>query len=242
MRDQDEYGQDRSGSALLLVLHTRTSNDLYMHARLRIIQRWLHAALAIGPVVAAGTAAGAVVCSGPVDLNVPATAEGLYVNLVNGVSGGSEGQVPGFDFDPYAAQGSTPSGQLKFYWGPSSNGGAGVVSSGDTYAMLQPGDGIGATSSFSRAAFTGDTSAWQAGTTAGYLGMRFTNESSGEINYGWLHLTTTAPLGFPMTLLDWCYDDSGAAITIDVAVDDDIFCDGYDGLTCAASSSKDAGH
>jgi hypothetical protein len=170
-------------------------------------------------------------------LTIPATGEGLYVNLVSGVSGGTEGQVPGFDFDPYAAQNSAPTGQLKFYWGPSSNSGAGVVSSGDTYAMLQPGDMIGPASSFSRAAFTGDTSAWLAGTTAGYLGMRFTNESSGGIDYGWLRLITTAPLGFPMTLLDWCYEDSGATITIVAALDDGIFCDGYDGLVCGASIS-----
>ena len=243
MRDQDEYGQDRPGigqciPALLLVLRTRTSHDLDMHARKRMIQRFLHTVLVIGPALATGTAAAAVVCSGAVDLIVPETAEGLYVNLVKGVSGESAGQVPGFDFDPYAAQSSMPAGQLKFYWGPSSNGGAGVVSSGDTYALLHPGDAIGATSSFSRAAFTGDTSAWQAGVTAGYLGARFTNESNGEINYGWLHLTTTAPLGFPLTLLDWCYDDSGATITIVATVDDEIFFDGYDGVGTRPASIR----
>lgn len=188
--------------------------------------------------VATGIAGGAVVCSGPVDLTIPATGEGLYVNLVTGASGGAEGLVPGFDIDPYAAQNSAPVGQLKFYWGPSSNGGAGVVSSGDTYALLQSGDEIGAASSFSRAAFTGDTSAWQAGVTAAYLGARFTNESSGLINYGWLHLTTSAPHGFPMTVLDWCYEDSGATITIVAPADDDIFCDGYDGLACAANLGR----
>ena len=206
----------------LLVLRTCIRHDFDMHAMLR---RLLHGALVLSPSLAAG----AVVCSGPVDLAIPATGEGLYVNLVNGVSGTTESQVAGFDFDPYAAQNSTPAGQLKFYWGPSSNGGAGLVSSGATFALLQPGDVIGAASSFSRAAFSGDTTAWQAGVTAGYLGTRFTNESSGEINYGWLQLTTTAPLGFPTTLLDWCYDDSGAAITIVAVVEDEIFFDGYDG-------------
>ena len=44
--------------------------------------------------------------------------------------------------------------------------------------------------------------------------MRFLNESAGIINYGWLLLTTSAPLGFPATIDGWCYESSGAAITI----------------------------
>lgn len=223
----------RRTSAHLLVLRNCVRHGFGMRATLR---RILQTALVLLPGLAAGTAGAAVVCSGAVDLAIPATGEGLYVNLVNGVSGDAASQVPGFDFDPYAAQNSAPTGQLKFYWGPSSNGGAGVVSSGDTYALLQPGDVIGPASSFSRAAFTGDTTAWQAGVTAGYLGARFTNESSGEINYGWLHLTTTAPLGFPMTLLDWCYDDSGVTITIVAEVEDEIFSDGYDGIAASVGS------
>jgi hypothetical protein len=219
-----------------LVIDERTSD---MHARRRLVHQFLRAAFLTGAVLAAGTAAGAVVCSGAVDQSIPANGEGLYVNLVSGVVGTAEGQVPGFDFDPYAAQNSSPTGQLKFYWGSSSNGGAGVVSSGDTYAALQPGDEIGAGSLFSRAAFTGDTSLWQAGITAGYLGARFANESSGMINYGWLHVTTMPPLGFPMTLLDWCYEDSGTSIFVAAPVDDDIFCDGYDGLSCAATAGWD---
>lgn len=144
---------------------------------------------------------------------VPATTEGLYLNLVNAVSGVTEGSVPGFDIDIYASVNSVPSDQLKFYWGSASNGGAGVVSAGDSYALLSSGQLIGPDSLYSRAAFTGDTSAWQAG-ASGYLGMRFLNESTGVINYGWILLSTSAPLGFPATINGWCYENSGAPITI----------------------------
>jgi hypothetical protein len=161
------------------------------------------------------------------NLNVPATTEGLYVNFVSGVSGFSEGAVPGFDFDPYAAASTNPSGQLKFYWGPSSNGGAGVVSSGDSYAVLGPNVSIGPDSLFTRAGFTGDTSAWLAG-TSGYLGMRFLSETPGIIVYGWLSLSTTAPLGFPATIEGWCYEDSGAAIITPDPRPDAIFADGFE--------------
>lgn len=175
----------------------------------------------------------AVVCSGSLELAVPQSGEGLYINLVTGVSGESEGQVPGFDVDPYAAQNSEPANQLKFYWGPSSNGGAGVASTGDTYAVLQPGATIGPDALFTRAAFTGDTSAWQAGVAEGYLGMRFTNEAAGLLNYGWLRLRSSAPLGFPLSVVDACYDDSGAALTIAEPATDVVFCDGFEGAACA---------
>jgi hypothetical protein len=169
----------------------------------------------------------AVVCSPMVNLDVPATTEGLYVNFITGVSGLTQSVVPGFDFDPYAAANTNPSGQLKFYWGPSSNGGAGVVSSGDSYAVLGPNVSIGPDSLFTRAGFTGDTSAWLAG-TSGYLGMRFLSETPGIIVYGWLALTTTAPLGFPAMIEGWCYEDSGAAIATPDPRPDAIFADGFE--------------
>lgn len=175
-----------------------------------------------------------VVCMPEQNIEVPQSGEGVYVNLMTGEHAGAESQVPGFDFDPYAAQNSEPVNQLKFYWGASSNGGAGVASAGDTYAVLAPGDMIGADSLFTRAGFTGDTSAWQAGVADGYLGVRFKNETTAAINYGWVHLSTTAPLGFPATILDWCYEDGGGEIAIPEAPSDTIFCDDFDGLACPA--------
>lgn len=168
----------------------------------------------------------AVVCSAPMALNVPATTEGLYVNLVTGVSGVSEASVPGFDIDIYAAASTSPSGQLRYYWGPASNGGAGVVVSGDTFAVLGSGVTISASSLFSRAAFAGNTNAWQAG-TSGYLGMRFQNEATSSIVYGWMALTTTAAFGFPATISGWCYENSGAGIVTPSPVDA-IFASGFD--------------
>lgn len=174
----------------------------------------------------ATSAQAAEVCSQLLNLDVPATTEGLYLNLVTGISGTSESAVPGFDVNLYAAANTTPSGQMKFYWGAESTGGAGVASSGDSYAVLGPGEVIDGDALFTRAAFTGDTSAWQAG-TSGYLGMRFRSETPDIIVYGWLALTTTAPLGFPATIEGWCYDDSGAAISTP-ALPDEIFSDGFD--------------
>ena len=174
----------------------------------------------------------AIVCHEQ-ELSVPQTGEGIYINFVTAQSGGSEGAVPGFDFNPYAQQSSTPPLQLRFYWGSPSTQGAGVASSGDRYAVLEAGDTIDASSLFTRMGAGGDTSAWQSGVDAGYLGVRFTNEATSLLSYGWVRLSTTAPLGFPASVIDWCYESSGAGITIPAAADA-IFCDGFDGTACPA--------
>lgn len=166
-------------------------------------------------------------CISGLALPVPATSEGLYINLVTGVSGQTESSVPGFDVDIYAAVSTVPSGQLKFYWGSAATLGAGVASVGDVYAVLGAGQLIGPDSLFTRAAFTGDTSAWQAG-VSGYLGLRFRNETSGTTQYGWMLLSTTATLGFPATIHGWCYEDSGAAIATPSPVEPPVFADGFE--------------
>ncbi|MCB1599828.1 MAG: hypothetical protein R3F18_08830 [Lysobacterales bacterium] len=194
---------------------------------MRIQEIWRARAIWWSLLLAGSGADATVMCVSSANLDVPATSEGLYVNLVTGVSGTTEASVPGFDIDIYAAVSTNPSGQMRFYWGPTATGGAGVVSSGDSYLALGPGVIIGPDSIFSRAAFTGDTSAWQVGTTA-YLGMRFLNESGASTTYGWIQFGTSAPLGFPATILSWCYEDSGAAITTPGGTPDSVFADGFE--------------
>jgi hypothetical protein len=194
---------------------------------MRIQGIWCVHAIGWSLLLACTGAAATVMCVSSANLNVPATSEGLYVNLVTGVSGQTEASVPGFDIDIYAAVSTNPSGQMRFYWGPAATGGAGVVSSGDSYLVLGAGAVIGPASTFSRAAFTGDTSAWQGGTT-GYLGTRFLNESGASTTYGWIQLSTNAPLGFPATILSWCYEDSGAAITTPGGMPDLVFANGFE--------------
>ncbi|HJT99315.1 MAG TPA: S8 family serine peptidase [Rhodanobacteraceae bacterium] len=92
--------------------------------------------------------------------------------------------------------------------------GGGVVDGGGVeFAVLQPGDTVGPGSTFS--------SEWQAMTdwaagTDGYVGVAFQNEATGMLNYGYIHLTTSGPDGFPAHALEYGYDNSGAAITIPV--------------------------
>lgn len=177
--------------------------------------------------ILSATANAAVQCPQTLPLIVPANGEGLYLNLVTNVSGTTEASVPGFDINPYAAQNSDPVGQLKFYWGSPATNGAGVVTSGDTYAVLPAGQLIGPASTFSRAAFTGNTSAWQAG-ASGFLGVRFQEEPANAIRYGWIFLSSSPPMGFPLNIQAWCYEDSGAAITTPLPGETPLFVDSFE--------------
>ena len=62
------------------------------------------------------------------------------------------------------------------------------------------------------AAVPGPMVNWHAGATGGYLGIRFFNEATTSVNFGWIQLNTTAPNGFPATIVSYCYENSGASI------------------------------
>ncbi len=184
-------------------------------------------AILLAALAAAVPAHAAVTCFNQQNLGIPATTEGLYINFLNGVSAATGAGAPGFDFNPYASASTTPPDDLRFYWGTAATGNAGVASSGATYAVLPAGSVVGPSSEFTREGFSGNTSAWTSGVSLGYLGMRFRNEASSAINYGWVQITTTPPRGFPVTVHGWCFEDSGASIAAG-QISDAIFANGFD--------------
>jgi len=86
-----------------------------------------------------------------------------------------------------------------------------VDGSGIDFAVLHSGDTVGPDAIVS----AGSTlmTNWIGGSD-GYVGIAFYNESTSAVNYGYLHMVTAGPLGFPAVVHDWAYDASGAAITI----------------------------
>lgn len=154
-----------------------------------------------------------VVRSDRLDLNAPPTFSGLSFNFARGEW--SQFPLLGDDFAPYHGGQLFP--YLLFYWyGDWGSGGGGVA---DTvygpYKVLQSGDTIGPDSVFSGIAsgIYSETRRFLEGTD-GYLGFRFYNEETGQINYGYVHLRTTAPTGYPARVLDYAYDRTGVPITI----------------------------
>ena len=88
----------------------------------------------------------------------------------------------------------------------------GVVDGGGTdFAVLHSGDTIGPSSTISAASI--QMVNWIGGAD-GYIGIAFENESTGALNYGYIHLTTTSPDGFPAHAIEYAYNRIGDPITI----------------------------
>ena len=133
---------------------------------------------------------------------IAATYDGTYINWETGAVDNVEANVPDASFNPYAS-----SSNLRFYW-PTSGINAGVIV-GSSYAVLNTGASIGPSSTFSGAS---TETSWRAGAD-GYLGFRFACSTAAQC-YGYMRMTTTAATGFPAIMGNYCYDKTGAAVTI----------------------------
>ncbi|MEO7200793.1 MAG: hypothetical protein ABIY56_11345, partial [Dokdonella sp.] len=148
---------------------------------------------------------GGLVCASPNHL-IPNSFDGTYVAWETGqISDGAT--IPDANFDAYAA-----SGKLAFFWPNSANGNAGVATTttGKDWRVLQNGALVGPASVFSQG--SGAAANWTPGVN-GYLGFKF-NCSTAAMCYGFAHITSTGPDGFPATLAHYCFDSAGDAIKI----------------------------
>jgi len=160
------------------------------------------------------TASAAVVYSGILNHPVPVTNQGTVVNFITGVvQNGAASGVPGWDVNPY---------------GTSANNVALLASAG-TGIMRNPGAG---TSTFrtnlalgtvvSPSAFFYGNSAAVIGTAVGQwtansegcFGLKFTNETTGAIHYGFMALRIGAN-ATDRTIVGYAYESvPGVAITV----------------------------
>lgn len=143
-----------------------------------------------------------------VSIAVPNTIDGVYINVVTGVTGTSGGAVTGWDINPY-----NNGGGITFYGSASP---AGILATGtpgtsaETVA-LSAGAVIGPAGQFNQ--FQTRGTAFQ--TAGNYVfGFRFLNESTGVINYGYARITTGGTAGFPATITQLVYENTGTAITV----------------------------
>jgi hypothetical protein len=176
--------------------------------------------LALCAAALTGTAAipsaEAVVITFNTPIVVPATLQGVYVNLGTGVSGGTAAGTAGWDFNPYLV---TATSALGFYWAPNTVGGlrgAGVATTAasNQYALLTPGATVNA-SSFFTSAIQGTTPNYTTGTTGDkILGFRFVNEATSAINFGYMVISTSAGNGFPAVIRSWSFENNGGPITV----------------------------
>jgi len=157
------------------------------------------AAAGAGVGFAAEQANAAVVYSGIQNLSVPATFDGLYLNMVAGNTGGLGSSTPGWDIDPWVTGGTWN----LYNQGSSTQGG--VMLGGN----LPIGTNIGAAGPWTQVAAT----PIPAGNNV-IMGIRLFNENTAAIHYGWARFSNVVnPAVAPMTIVDWAYESvAGAGI------------------------------
>jgi len=157
--------------------------------------------------LASSSAFAAIVTSPVSNLAVPNTFDGVYINIVTGATGTTGGATPGYDFNPYNA-----GTNLSIFWNANATGGVGVTAATGPLVNVAPGTTINGTLLYTKATAATNPNFLVTGTEI--LGLQFLNEVTGVQNFGYAVLTTTAPNGFPVTVVSITYENTGAAITV----------------------------
>ncbi len=156
-----------------------------------------------------------IVWSGIININIPSTTDGVYLNVITGQSGSSGSSVAGWDVNPYGGSG------LQFFG--SSGGGylRGLGSSSTLVDNLAFNTVIGASQSFGSGVggveTTGAT-AFNPNSTQNLVGFRFVNEATGATHYGWMRLQLWSGPGIqPRAIVEYAYESvAGASINAGV--------------------------
>ena len=175
------------------------------------------AAAAAATVVASGAQA-AIVYSGVVNISIPLNVDGVYLNLVNGATGTSGASTAGWDINPYGSSSltwflpSNPASSFGLVRGLGSSTTQVDNLFGTDYLIAATG-----TPAPNYGAGTNQTS----GTTAfifnssnNIVGLRFWNEATSQINYGWMRLSFSAGFNTTRSIVEYAYEDSLSLIHI----------------------------
>lgn len=174
------------------------------------------AAVALGVAVlgAAPDADAAVVWSGIVNINIPSTSDGVYVNLVTGQSATSGSAVAGWHINPFGTN------SMGFFGAP----GTEFIRAGGSSATLV--DNLSYLTTVGPTAASafglGNTGVESTGSTAmilnsseNLIGFRFLNSSTGGTHYGWMRIQFTGTsFSQPRAIVEYAYENA-AGVGID---------------------------
>jgi len=149
----------------------------------------------------AENAQAAIVHSGAVNVNIPSSFAGIYLNVVTGATGGAS--FAGFDINPYGAT------YLRLFVG--TGGGHANVAGNFNLPVGTP---VGPASTFTAGVSNPPAANWNLNSTNNIAGFRFTNEAMGnQIQYGWYRMSISAStFSQPRAIVEWAYDNTGGQI------------------------------
>lgn len=156
-----------------------------------------------------------IVWSGPVNINVPSTTSGVYLNVVTGVFATSPSSVPGWDLNPWSSSSleiwgnnsaSPQDGVLDNFTG----GSAGSVDNLPTGAIIDGSWNYGRTDTTVE---TSGPTAFNLNSSNNIFGFRFLNEGTGVYDFGWARISLSSTLnGQPRAIIEYAYENTGAGI------------------------------
>jgi hypothetical protein len=149
----------------------------------------------------------AIVYSGVVNISIGGTFAGVYLNMINGLTGTTAASVPGHDINPYYGGNRFFVATVSPVSGIQASGPAGPASQAFN---LAPGAPINAGGSYF-AGFPINSANFTAG-TPGIIGIRIFRESDSAALFGWLRVNKGASNTTAGTIVDYAYENSGAAI------------------------------
>jgi MYXO-CTERM domain-containing protein len=169
------------------------------------------AAVAVGVAVlgAAPQADAAVVWSGVVNINIPSTVDGVYLNVVTGEFGTSGSGVSGWDVNPYGTSsmgfyGNTSGGYMR-----SAGSSATLVDNLAFLTVIGPSQTFG--SGTAGVESTGST-AMNLNSSENLVGFRFLNEATGQVHYGWMRIQFTGTsFSQPRAIVEFAYESTAGA-------------------------------
>lgn len=161
------------------------------------------AATGSGMVGTQAECAADIVYSGVVNIDVPITTAGVYLNVVSGVFNTSPASAPGWDMNPWSTT------ALNWFNPTAPAGGVYVIGSDAGVDNLATGTLIGAGSVFgSGASQTTGATAFNLNSSNNLVGFRFQNEANGnQTHYGWVRVSLGGTLTSPRALVEYAYDD-----------------------------------
>lgn len=160
--------------------------------------------------IAAGLGASSAACadfvySGVVSIDIPSSADGLFIDLHSGTYGSSRDSIAGWDLNIYGVGTMMLAGQGEFGFM------AGGGSSGELVDNLQFRTEIGSGSSFAQGPLgieTSGSSAFNFNSSQNLVGFRFRSET-GQYHYGWMRLQLSgSDFGQPKAVFEYLWEST----------------------------------
>jgi len=169
-----------------------------------------HFAAAAAVTVVAGSANAAIVHWSNINLVVPNTIDGLYINVETQTTGSAAGVVPGWDLNPYGTSTTAMS-----WFGATGGGcvtGLGQGGTSTAVASLSSGTLVSGTSTFANTASSVTAGGWVLNAN-NYFGFRFVGADS-LTRYGYGVMAIGANMG-TRTLVEIAFEsDAGVGIVV----------------------------